>query len=123
MQGAFIGLNMPNGTTATAPLTDSSGNSNYSFTATGEGTQKIQAITRLLGKDSPIELGLCISDVTASMMRLAFARSHRYFRGFKSLSEQTKLLRSSELPFYELALQLSKRKRVKSLIGKIEKLL
>jgi len=85
--------------------------------------QKIQMLKGLLEKDNPIELGLCISDLTASMVRLAFARSRIYFRGFKSLGEQIKLLRSSDLPMYELALKLSKRKRVRNIIGKVEKLL
>lgn len=85
--------------------------------------QKLQTLKRLIEKNSPIELGFCISDLTASMIRLAFARSSRYFRGFRSLDEQVKLLRSSDMPIYELALELSKRKRVRNLIGKIEKLL
>ncbi len=83
--------------------------------------QKIQTLRRLLEKDNPIELGLCISDLIASMVRLAFARSSRYFRGFRSLDEQSKLLRSSDLTMYELALELSKRKRVRGLIDEIEK--
>jgi len=85
--------------------------------------QKIQMLERILEKDSPIEFKLCIFDITASMVRLAFARSRRYFRGFKSLGEQAKFLRSFDLPIYELATELSKRKRVSNLIGKIEKLL
>lgn len=85
--------------------------------------QKIQMLEKLLEKNNSIELGLCISDLTASMVRLAFARSSIYFRGFKSLDEQAKILRSSDLSMYELALELSKRRRVRSLIGEIEKLL
>lgn len=85
--------------------------------------QKIQTLERLTENDSPIEFGLCVSDLTASMIRLAFARSQRYFRGFRSLGEQAKLLRSSDLPIYELALELSKRKSVRSRLGKIERLL
>jgi len=88
-----------------------------------EINQKIPILKGLLEKDSPIELGLCISDLTAAMVRLAFARSRIYFRGFKSLGEQTKLLESSDLPICELAMKLSKRKRVRNLIGKVKKLL
>lgn len=85
--------------------------------------QKIQILERLSEKDNPIEFRLCISDLAASMMRLAFARSRRYFRGFKSLDEQARLLRSSDVPIYELALKLSKRKRTGNLIGRIKELL
>jgi hypothetical protein len=85
--------------------------------------QKIQTLKRLIENDSPIEFGLCISDLTASMVRLVFARSRRYFRGFGSLDEQAKLLVSSDLPIYGLAIELSKMKRVRILVGEIEKLL
>lgn len=85
--------------------------------------QKIQTLVGLTERDSSLEFGLCVSDLTASMVRLAFARSRRYFRGFNSLGDQAKLLRSSDLPIYELALELSKKKRVKNLIGKIERLI
>jgi len=84
--------------------------------------QKIRILERLSEKDNPIELGLCISDLAASMMRFAFARSRRYFRGFKSLDEQARFLRSSDMPIYELALKLSKRKRTGNLIGEIKEL-
>lgn len=86
-----------------------------------EMKQKIQMLEKLLEKDSPIELGLCISDLTASMVRLAFARSSIYFRGFRSLDEQSKLLKSSDLSMYEFALKLSKGKRVRILVDEIEK--
>jgi hypothetical protein len=85
--------------------------------------QKIQTLGGLIERDSPLEFGLCVSDLTASMVRLAFARSYTYFRGFRSLGEQAKLLRSSDLPIYELALELSKRKGARNLIGKIKRLL
>ncbi|MBT9167775.1 MAG: hypothetical protein DDT19_01117 [Syntrophomonadaceae bacterium] len=75
-----------------------------------------------LHKDAVIERELCLSDITASMVRLAFARSRRYFRGFRSLEQQAKLLRSKDLLIYELALELSKRKRVKDAVSKIERL-
>jgi len=89
---------------------------------TDEIRQKLLTLERL-HENAVVERQLCLSDVTASMIRLAFARSHRYFRGFRSLDQQAKLLRSSDRPVYELALELSKRKRVKSVIGKIEGLL
>lgn len=89
---------------------------------TDEIRQKLSILEKL-HEDAILERGLCLSDVTSSMVRLAFARSRRYFRGFLSLGQQTKFLRSSDLPIYELALELSKRKGVRNLVGKIEKLL
>ncbi len=84
--------------------------------------QKLSTLEKL-HENATIERELCLSDVTASMVRLAFARSRRYFRGFRSLEQQAKLLRSEDLLIYELALELSKRKRVKDVVSKIERLL
>jgi hypothetical protein len=89
---------------------------------TEEIRQKLSTLERL-HEDAVIERELCLSDVTATMIRLAFARSHQYCRGFRSLERQAILLRSSDRPIFEIALELSKRKRVKNLMGKIEKLL
>jgi len=49
VQGAFVGIILPNGDTATAPSTASSGNSTYNFTAAGEGNQKIMAAVSKVG--------------------------------------------------------------------------
>lgn len=84
--------------------------------------QKLSTLEKL-HEDAVIERELCLSDVTAALIRLAFARSRRYFRGFRSLERQANLLRSSDRPIYELALELSKRKRAKTVIGKIKGLL
>lgn len=84
--------------------------------------QKLLAFERL-HEGATIERQLCLSDISASLVRLAFARSRRYFRGFRSLEQQAKLLRSSDRPIFELALELSKSKRVKSVMGRIEGLL
>lgn len=85
--------------------------------------QKLSLLERLIGDEQSIEFGLCLSDITASMVRLAFARSRKYLRGFRSLDEQTKLLESSDYPVYQLALELSQRERVEDTIGKIRRLL
>jgi hypothetical protein len=89
---------------------------------TDEIRQKLSTLEKL-HEDATLERELCLSDVMASMVRLAFARSQRYFRGFRSLEQQAKLLRSSDLLIYELALELSKRKRVKNLMSEIERLI
>jgi hypothetical protein len=89
---------------------------------TEEIRQKLLMLEKLHA-NATIERELCLSDVTAAMIRLAFARSCQYFRGFRSLERQAVLLRSSDRPIFEIALELSKRKRVKNLMGKIEKLL
>lgn len=84
--------------------------------------QKLSTFEKL-HEGATIERQLCLSDISASLVRLTFARSRRYFRGFRSLEQQAKLLRSSDRPIYELALGLSKSKRVKSVMGRIEGLL
>jgi hypothetical protein len=89
---------------------------------TEEIRQKLSMLEKL-HSNATIERELCLSDVTAAMIRLAFARSRQYCRGFRSLERQAILLRSSDRPIFEIALELSKRKRVKNLMGKIEKLL
>lgn len=89
---------------------------------TEEIRQKLSMLEKL-HSNATIERELCLSDVTAAMIRLAFARSCQYFRGFRSFERQAILLRSSDRPIFEIALELSKRKRVKNLMGKIEKLL
>jgi hypothetical protein len=89
---------------------------------TEEIRQKLSTLERL-HENALIERELCLSDVTAAMIRLAFARSRQYCRGFRSLEQQAILLRPSDRPIFEIALELSKRKRVNNLMGKIEKLL
>lgn len=89
---------------------------------TDEIRQKLSTLEKLL-ENATIERELCLSDVTASMVRLAFARSRRYFRGFRSLKQQAKLLVSSNLLIYELALKLSKRERVVDVVSEIKRLL
>ncbi|MFA6535932.1 MAG: hypothetical protein WC250_01045 [Candidatus Paceibacterota bacterium] len=89
---------------------------------TEEIKQKLSTLEKLHG-NATIERELCLSDATAAMIRLAFARSRQYLRGFRSLERQAILLRPSDRPIYEIALGLSKRKRVKDLTGNIEKLL
>lgn len=89
---------------------------------TDEIKQKLSTLEKL-HEDATIERELCLSDVTSSLVRLAFARSRRYFRGFRSLEQQAKLLRSSDLLIYELALRLSKRRRVADVVSKIRRLL
>ena len=89
---------------------------------TDEIRQKLSTLEKL-HENATIERELCLSNITASMVRLAFARSRRYFRGFRSLEQQAKLLGSSNLLIYELALKLSKRERVANVVSKIKKLL
>lgn len=85
--------------------------------------QKLSLLERLIGDEKSIEYGLCLSDITASLVRFAFARSHKYLRGFRSLDEQTKLLESSDYSIYQLAAELSRRERLVDTIEKIRRLL
>lgn len=89
---------------------------------TDEIAQKLSTLEKL-HKNETLERELCLSDITASMVRLAFARSQKYLRGFRSLEQQAKLLRSSDMLIYEFALELSKRKRVEDAVSEIKKLL
>ena len=89
---------------------------------TDEIRQKLSTLEKL-HENAIIERELCLSDIMASMVRLAFARSRRYFRGFRSLEQQAKLLGSSNLLIYELALKLSKRGRVVDVVSEIKRLL
>jgi hypothetical protein len=86
--------------------------------------QKLLLLERLIvANEKSIEFGLCLSDITASLVRLAFARSRKYLRGFRSLDEQTNLLESLDYSFYQLALELSQREKLADTIGKIRRLL
>lgn len=89
---------------------------------TEEIRQKLSILEKL-HVNATIERELCLSDVTASMIRLAFARSRIYFRGFRSLEQQARHLESSDQTLYGLALKLSKRKRVKNVVSEIKRLL
>lgn len=89
---------------------------------TEEIRQKISTLEKL-HENATIERDLCLSDVTASVIRLAFSRSRKYFRGFRSLGQQAKLLRSSDRVLYKLALRLSTREQVENVVSEIEKLL
>ena len=87
---------------------------------TDEIRQKLSILEKL-HENATLERELCLSDVAASMVRLAFARSRRYFRGFRSLEQQAKLLEPSDLLIYEFALELSKRQGVTDVVSKIKK--
>ncbi len=88
----------------------------------GEIKQKIPLFERLIGDEKSIERELCLSNITASLVRLAFARSHKYLRGFRSLNEQAKLLESSDYFVYQLALNLSQRDRLDDTMKEIRRL-
>lgn len=89
---------------------------------TDEIRQKLSTLEKL-HENATIERELCLSDVTASVVRLAFARSRKYFRGFRSLEQQAKLLRSSDYALYKLALCLSMREQVENVVSEIKRLL
>jgi hypothetical protein len=84
--------------------------------------QKLSLLERLIGDEKSIEHELCLSDITASLVRLAFARSRKYLRGFRSLEEQAKLLKPSDYSVYQLALKLSQREGLAETTEKIRRL-
>jgi len=83
--------------------------------------QKLSMLEKL-HENATIERELCLSDIIASVVRLAFARSRKYLRGFRSLEQQAKLLRSSDQALYGLALKLSKREMVLDVVSEIKRL-
>ena len=85
--------------------------------------QKLSLLERLIGDEKSIERELCLSDITTSLVRLAFACSRKYLRGFRSLEEQAKLLEPSGYSVYQLALKLSQRKGLAETTEKIWRLL
>ncbi len=85
--------------------------------------QKLSLFERLIGDEKSIERGLCLSDITASLVRLAFARSRKYLRGFRLLNEQARLLESSDYFVYQLALEFSQREGLADTMEKIRRLL
>lgn len=68
--------------------------------------QKSDVLFRLSQKNRMIELALCLSDISAAVIRFAFARSRRYLRGFHSLARQAAFLQSLDFVLYELASKL-----------------
>lgn len=75
-------------------------------TCVNEVRQKSDTLGRLSQKDRTIESALCLSDIGAAVVRLAFARSRRYLRGFRSLAQQAAFLQPSDFALYELASRL-----------------
>lgn len=75
-------------------------------TCVNEIRQKSDTLDRLFQKGRTVESALCLSDVGAAVVRLAFARSQCYLRGFHSLAEQAMFLQSSDFALYEIASRL-----------------
>jgi hypothetical protein len=85
--------------------------------------QKIDKVALLNGQDTPIEFHLCIADIAASMVRLAFARSRQYFRGFRAIEIQSHNLHNKDVVLYSLALKLLQNDRTEETIDDIRKVL
>lgn len=71
-----------------------------------EVRQKLATLGGLSQDDRTIEFALCLSDIGAAVVRLAFARSRRYLRGFRLLARQAVFLQPSDFALYELASRL-----------------
>ncbi len=86
--------------------------------------QKAAMVEQLSAQGCSVELHLCMADISASLVRLSFARSMVYFRGFRALDVQAKKLGVNDLQLYKLAKELIKnRARFKRQLGQIEILL
>lgn len=88
---------------------------------TDEIRQKLYTLDESSQKDARVEMGLCLSNITASMIRLAFARSRKYLRGFRSLAKQAQFLSASDMVIYRLALELQKSDGAKAVIDEIRR--
>lgn len=83
--------------------------------------QKLHTLDMSSQRDDAVEMALCLSDITASMVRLAFARSRKYLRGFRSLGKQARLLSASDIIIYRLALEFQKSNGAKAVIDEIRR--
>lgn len=83
--------------------------------------QKLYTLDKSSQKDAIVEMRICLSDITASMIRFAFARSRKYLRGFRSLGKQVQLLSASDMVIYRLALELQKSNGAKAVIDEIRR--
>ena len=70
--------------------------------------QKLNTLVKLHEGGESVGINLCLSDITALLVRFAFAPCRRSFCGFRSLTDQAHLFESSNLPIYKLALHLSR---------------
>lgn len=75
-------------------------------TCVNEVRQKSDTLGCLSQKDKTIEFSFCLSDISTAVIRLAFARSRCYLRGFHSLARQATFLRPPDSALYELASRL-----------------
>lgn len=87
----------------------------------GEIRQKLDILGRLSGKDRAIESAICFSDIGAAMVRLAFARSRCYLRGFRSLAEQAEFLQPPDFTLYELTSKLLQEKEAAYILEEIRR--
>lgn len=90
-------------------------------TCVSEIRQKLDTLGRLSQKDRAIEFDLCLSDIGAAVVRLAFAKSRRYLRGFRSLARQAAFLQPLDLTLYELASRLLHEKGATHILEEIRR--
>lgn len=86
-----------------------------------EVRQKEEKLGWMSEKNGTIGFALCLSDIGAAVVRLAFARSRRYLRGFRSLAEQAMLLQPSDFALYELASKLLHKEGTTHILEKIRR--
>ena len=86
-----------------------------------EVRQKMDKLSRTFEKDGTIESVFCLSDIGVAMVRLAFARSRRYLRGFSSLAGQAVFLRSSDFTLYKLVFNLLRERGATHILEEIRR--
>lgn len=71
--------------------------------------QKLLLLEKLFRTDSPIELAILYSDLSATLIRFAFAQAKVYLRGFVDLNRQSKGLSREGLVIYEIARKIAEK--------------
>lgn len=88
---------------------------------TDEIRLKLAGFDLLIKESRPFESVLCLSDIGAATVRLAFARARCYLRGFRSLAEQAAFLQPSDFALYKLAFKLLREKKARRTLDEIRK--
>lgn len=86
---------------------------------TDEIRQKLTGFDLLTKGNWPFESSLRLSDIGAATVRLAFARSRCYLRGFRSLAEQAASLQPPDFALYELASNLLQEEKTRRTLDEI----
>jgi hypothetical protein len=80
---------------------------------------KIKTLERV---NTPLEKSFCFNDISSILIRLAFAKSKIYLRGFVNLEEQAQYLSPIDKSIYQLATEILQNKDIEYLVNNINKI-